>query len=133
MAETGKCSGGRRRRHTKKAKKHTRRRRTVRGGMFASAAGPIAGATGQPAGMEYGGVLVSGTAPVANTGQAAGLTGGRRRRSRRHRSRHRMRGGDASTDTGGEGRGGVSAGFGGEAVGFNAPGGAVHYATSTRA
>ena len=132
MANTGSC-GGRRRRHTKKAKKHTRRRRTVRGGMFASASGAIPGPGGAPAGMEYGGVLVSGTAPVANVGQAAGLTGGRRRRSRRHRSRHRMRGGDASTDTGGEGRGGASYSFTGNSIGANAPGAAEHGFASTRA
>lgn len=116
-------TGGRRRRHTKKQRKTRRsRRRTVRGGMFASANGVVTGASGQPAGMEYGGVLVSGASPVANTGQVAG-----RRRSRR--SRRRMRGGDASTNTGGEGRGGLSAGFQGTGV----AGTADHVAVSTRA
>ena len=128
MANTGSC-GGRRRRHTKKAKKHTRRRHTRRGGGYGvtgaeqTAAGPF---------LAYGGINASGAELQSTAGNYAPVTGGRRRRSRRHRSRHRMRGGDASALMGGEGRGGASYSFTGNSIGANAPGAAQHGAVSTR-
>lgn len=131
--------GGRRRRHTKKSKKHSRRHRrhTRRGGFApASFSGAVLGANGQPAGAAYGAVGVSGSSANPNASSYAGAPdtmkaygGGRRRRGRK--TRRRMRGGDASP-MGGEGHGGMSSAFGGESVGFNAPGAAVHYGVSTR-
>lgn len=116
------CAG---RRRTKKSKKQTRRRRTRRGGGYGAtgaeqtASGPF---------MAYGGINAAGAELASTTGNYAPVTGGRRRRSRRHR----MRGGDASTPTGGEGHGGASAGFTGLSIGSNAPGSAVYAGTSTR-
>lgn len=118
--------GGRRRRHTKKQRKtRHRRRHTRRGGGYGvtgaeqTAAGPF---------MAYGGINASGAELQSTAGNYAPVTGGRRRRRSRHRSRHRMRGGDASTNTGGEGHGGLSAGFQGTGV----AGTADHVAVSTR-
>ena len=115
--------GGRRRRHTKKHRR-SRRRHTRRGGGYGAvgaeqtAAGPF---------MAYGGINASGAELRSTAGEYGAVTGGRRRRSRRSR-RRRMRGGDAGTDTGGEGRGGLSAGFQGEGV----AGMANHSQVSTR-
>lgn len=109
--QTG-CSGGRRRR----SKKY-HRRRTRRGGMFASATGPVNGQGGQPAGMEFRGAMVSGTEAGYNTGAPAGQTGGRRRRrSRRSRRTRRMRGG-GGTGGGGDLPSRIFAGFEGDTVG----------------
>lgn len=127
MSSCGAPLGGRRR--SKKSKKQTRRRRTRRGGGYG-----VAGAEQTAAGpfLAYGGISATGAELTSTAGNYGPVTGGRRRRSRRHRSRHRMRGGDASTNTGGEGRGGMSASFTGSSIGANAPGAAVYGATSTR-
>jgi hypothetical protein len=123
MSSCGAPLGGRRR--SKKSKKQTRRRRTRRGGGYG-----VAGAEQTAAGpfLAYGGISASGAELTSTAGNYGPVTGGRRRRSRRHRSRHRMRGGDASTNTGGEGRGGLSAGFQGTGV----AGMANHSAVTTR-
>lgn len=114
------CSGGRRR--TKKHKRHSRRR--MRGGTTEASFGGVEVFPGGHVDVR-GGVNMSGKEFAA--------VGGRRRRSRKTRRRRRsMRGGDASTTTGGEGRGGMSAGFTGDSIGANAPGAAVYAASSTR-
>jgi hypothetical protein len=116
--------GGRRRRHTKKHRR-SRRRHTRRGGGYGAvgaeqtAAGPF---------MAYGGINASGAELRSTAGEYGAVTGGRRRSRRSRRSRRRMRGGDAGTDTGGDGRGGLSAGFQGEGV----AGIANHSAVTTR-
>lgn len=114
------AGGRRRRRHTKKHRK-SRRRHTRRGGGYGvtgaeqTAAGPF---------MAYGGINASGAELQSTAGNYAPVTGGRRRR----RSRRRMRGGDASSPMGGDGRGGLSAGFQGEGT----AGLANHSAVTTR-
>lgn len=74
--------------------------------------------------MAYGGINASGAELQSTAGNYAPVTGGRRRR----RSRRRMRGGDASSPMGGDGRGGLSAGFQGDGIG----GLANHSPVSTR-
>jgi hypothetical protein len=101
--------------------------------MFASATGPVLGQGGQPAGLEFKGALVSGKEAVINTGAAAGQAGGRRhRRSRHRRSRHRMRGGDAFSSMGGDGKGGVTAGWNGEGIGGVAVGARAYVPATNR-
>jgi hypothetical protein len=128
-----KCNAGGRRRHTKKSKKHSRRRHTRRGGAaLASYNGPVLGQGGQPAGASFSAVGVSGATPNTNASNyggapstSTGYSGGRRsRRGRKshRRSRHRMRGGNASAPMGGEGKGGgVATSFVGDIGGANWP------------
>ena len=121
------CTGGRRR-HTKKSKKHSRRRHTRRGGAaFASAGQPVLGQGGQPAGLEFSAVGVSGQTPYAASSYngapstANGYSGGRRRsrRGRKSRkSRHRMRGG-GGTGAGGDAGSRIATEFRGPVSGVN--------------
>jgi hypothetical protein len=79
--------------------------------------------------MAYGGINASGAELQSTAGNYAPVTGGRRRRRRGSRkSRRHMRGGDASSPMGGDGRGGLSAGFQGEGT----AGLANHSAVTTR-
>ena len=119
MAES--CSGrtGGRRRHTKKHKRHSRRR--LRGGFTSN---HFAGVGRTDAGLYYKidePASMSGSEfTTPQMGQAAPdvLKGGRRRRSRKTRRRRRsMRGGDASSPMGGDGKGGVTATWNGNGIG----------------
>ena len=113
--------GGRRRHRTKKHKRHSRRH--ARGGFTAPSADSVevfnAGRI-----LVSNGTGVSGSQPVVSGYNAApstmaGYSGGRRR-SRKTRRRHRrrsMRGGDAFSPMGGDGKGGVTPTWNGTGIG----------------
>lgn len=115
----GQCAG--RRRRTKKHKRHSRRR--MRGGTTEASFSGVETLPGGHVDVREGSNM---------SGKEFAAVGGRRRRSRKTRRRYRMRGGDASTNTGGEGHGGMSASFTGQSIGANAPGAVVYAGTSTR-
>ena len=112
---------GGRRRHTKKHKRHSRRRHT-RGGFTAPSADSVevfnAGRI-----LVSNGTGVSGSQPVVSGFNAApsamkAYGGGRRSRKTRRRHRRRsMRGGDAFSPMGGDGKGGVTATWNGTGIG----------------
>ena len=127
------CStGGRRRHRTKKHKRHSRRRHT-RGGFTApSYQGALGPGINAPA---WNGPSVSGSQPVVSGYDGAPSTmkayGGGRRRSRNTR-RHPMRGGDAFSPMGGDGKGGVTATWNGNGIGGVALSGREYSAGTNR-
>ena len=130
--------GGRRRHRTKKHRRP--RHRSRRGGAaladFRSVenypgghvdvrgATGISGSTANPNASSYNQVTA---------GTYASYGGRRRTRRRRHgRRRHRMRGGDAFSPMGGDGKGGVTAVWNGDGIGAPAVGARVYEAGTNR-
>jgi len=140
MGEQCSGTGGRRRRHTKKHHRRSRHRSRRGGAALADFRGvetypgghiDVRAATG----ISGSSANQNASSYDQNTAGSYASYGGRRRRTRRHRhrrSRHRMRGGDAFSPMGGDGKGGVTAGWSGESIGAPAVSARVYDATTNR-